>query len=83
MDIQDARSIVESYIEDNLIPPKGDRYIIVEDAVDEEEDGWYFPYQTEKYLKTLDINFSVVGNWPIFVSKDGSFVGAARPKMLR
>jgi hypothetical protein len=83
VDIQDARSIVEAYIENNLIPPKGDRYIIVEDAVDEEEDGWYFPYQTEKYLKTLDINFSVVGNWPIFVSKDGSFVGALRPKMLR
>ena len=43
---------------------------IVESHVQENDDGWLFPYQSKEYLETMDINKSIIGNWPIFVSKN-------------
>lgn len=45
--------------------------LIVESHVRENDDGWVFPYQSKEYLETMDINKSIIGNWPIFVSKNG------------
>ena len=45
--------------------------LIVESHVRENDDGWFFPYQSKEYLETMDINKSIIGNWPIFVSKNG------------
>ena len=47
--------------------------LIVESHVRENDDGWFFPYQSKEYLETMDINKSIIGNWPIFVSKNGGF----------
>ena len=45
--------------------------LIVESHVRENDDGWFFPYHSKEYLETMDINKSIIGNWPIFVSKNG------------
>jgi len=47
--------------------------LIVESYVRENDDGWFFPYHSKEYLETMDINKSIIGNWPIFVSKNGGF----------
>ena len=44
--------------------------LIVESYVRENDDGCFFPYQSKEYLETMDINKSIIGNWPIFVSKN-------------
>ncbi len=47
--------------------------LIVESHVRENDDGWFFPYHSKEYLETMDINKSIIGHWPIFVSKNGGF----------
>lgn len=72
MKMEDALTMAQIYISEKMSPPPGgDRFVIVLDGIEEEEDGWFFPYQAERFLQTKDLKFSVVGNWPIFVSKDG------------
>lgn len=55
---------------------------IVESKIREDIEGWYFPYQSMECLLTGDLNKSLVGNWPIFVSRDGSYVEPRRPSLL-
>ena len=71
MDIWQAKEIAYKYIRDNIEPPDDDIYVIVDAATVEKDGGWYFSWQTKKYIDTRDINCSVVGNCPVFVSKDG------------
>ncbi|MEN7431793.1 YrhB domain-containing protein [Chromobacterium sp. TRC.1.1.SA] len=72
MKVEDALVIARDYIAKNIPPSSnGGKFVIVLDGVAEDEDGWFFPYQTEKFLEIKDMQFSVVGNWPVFVSKDG------------
>jgi hypothetical protein len=72
MNEQDAYKIAVRYLNDRVsFPTNGDSYSLILEGVEEDEDGWYFPYQTDKYISTRDLNFSVVGNWPIYVTKDG------------
>ena len=78
MNLIDAKKIAINFIEKNMQPIEGDKYIIVDQAIKEDSEGWYFPYQSERFIKTGDINFSLVGNWPIFVSKKGECLGARR-----
>jgi hypothetical protein len=54
---------------------------LVIEKIKEDEDGWYFPYQSKNYIETGDFDKSLVGNWPIFVSREGGFVGIRRPGM--
>lgn len=81
MNIRDAKQFAISFIEARCQAPGGDRYLIVDAGVKEDSEGWYFPYQTERFLVTRDIRFSVVGNWPVFVSKDGRVVEPRRPPL--
>jgi hypothetical protein len=81
MEMKNALVLAKQYIEDQLIPPAGDRYVVVESAIKEVEGGWYFPYQTARFIETRDINFSIVGNWPIFVSRSGEVRGPTRPDL--
>ena len=74
-----ARKIAENYLQESLSPPKCDQYVIVDAGIGEANGGWYLPYQTRRFVETGDIDHSVVGNWPIFVSKDGSCDGGRRP----
>ncbi len=71
MDINDAKILAEQFLLMNIpAPASGDHFAIVGDGI-VEEDGWYFPFQTKKYINTGNLQFSVVGNWPIFVTRDG------------
>jgi hypothetical protein len=68
----EAKGMAENFLLEKMPrSEKGDRFLIVDDGIIEEDDGWYFPYQTETFLRTRDLNSSVVGNAPIFVAKDG------------
>jgi hypothetical protein len=78
-----ARSLANSFIEAHVTPPENDRFIIVEAGIKEDAEGWYFPFQTERFVATRDIKYSVVGNWPIFVSRDGKIVEQRRPPLGR
>lgn len=72
MNINNARALAEQFLLKEIASP-GDKYpfAIVDSGIIEEEDGWYFPFQTKKYITTGNQDFSVVGNWPIFVTGDG------------
>ena len=63
---QEAKKIAVSFLSQI-----GMSLLIVESQVRENDDGWFFPYQSKEYLETMDINKSIIGNWPIFVSKNG------------
>jgi len=79
MDIGQARALAEKYINESIELPVGDKYVIVDVAIREVDGGWYFPYQTVRFVESGDIEYSVVGNWPIFVSKQGVCLGPRRP----
>ena len=69
---QEAKKIAVSFfgqIEQEI----GMSLLIVESHIRENDDGWFFPYHSKEYLETMDINKSIIGNWPIFVSKNGGF----------
>lgn len=80
MDVAKARALAEAYLEENIKPPEGDVLEIISDEVIEADGGWYFLFQSKKYLETGDINYSVVGNWPIFVEQGGRVQGPKRPE---
>jgi hypothetical protein len=80
MELAEARALAEKYLDERLVPPDGMRYAIKASAIKATPDGWYFPWQTSLYLETGDIEHSVVGSWPIFVSKNGDEVGPRRPR---
>ncbi|MFY2607424.1 hypothetical protein [Achromobacter ruhlandii] len=79
MQICDALVIAEKYIENNMGPCDGDRYVVIKDAMVSAKDGWYFPYQSKRCLDTGVMDFSLVGNRPIFVALDGSCNGGKIP----
>ena len=72
-----AREIAETFIKENFTI-KNDECVIVDNAIYELEDGWLFPYQSAKYIKTGEHGFSLVGNWPLFVAKTGDLVEVRR-----
>ena len=67
---QEAKKIAVSFLS-QIEQEMGISLLIVESHVQENDDGWFFPYQSKEYLETMDINKSIIGNWPIFVSKNG------------
>lgn len=79
MNLQEAYALAKNYIANNLRPPDGDKYEIVDSGIRETDAGWYFPWQTARYIETRNIEYSIVGNWPIFVTKDGDCRGPCRP----
>jgi len=69
MEVEQARRIAEQYIQEKIQPPAGDRFVIVDASIKATDEGWFFGYQTSKYVETGDINYSVVGNCPVFINK--------------
>lgn len=67
---QEAKKIAVSFLS-QIEQEMGISLLIVESHVRENDDGWFFPYQSKEYLETMDIDKSIIGNWPIFVSKNG------------
>jgi hypothetical protein len=46
--------------------------MIVEAAIAETEEAWYFPYDTVAFLLHGDISAALAGNVPVRVPRDGS-----------
>lgn len=67
---EEAKNIAISFLK-NIEREMDVPLLIVESKVQENADGWFFPYQSKAYLETMDINKSIMGNWPIFVTKSG------------
>ena len=61
--------------------PEGVPYSLLESRTREDDDGWYFSYQSTSFLQTGNFSESLVGNWPIFVNRKGDYVGPRRPGM--
>lgn len=83
MNRDEAKEVAARFIAENVPPPQGDNYLIVDAGIVEDPEGWYFPYQTARFIETRDIDYSVVGNWPVFVAKSGSVVELRRPVLPR
>jgi hypothetical protein len=71
------------FINSSITAPQGDQYRIVEAGITEDAEGWYFPYQTARFLETRDLEDSVVGNWPVFVSRASDVVEIRQPPHFR
>lgn len=76
----DAHALAVKYLLENIPPPVNDSYTIIDSEVKEGDSGWYFPFQSARFVETQDFEFSLVGNWPILVSKSGEVMGPTRPK---
>ncbi|PRF79348.1 hypothetical protein C6Q12_06145 [Burkholderia multivorans] len=83
LDLSAAKRLALEYLAEQQAQPGGVPCAIVDSRVVEDNEGWYFPYQSVEFLTTGDINASLVGNWPVFVSRDGLRVGPRRPDKLR
>lgn len=81
MNVHEAQKVAEGYISKNMKSLDADGGYVLYGEPKEDAEGWYFFYQSAKYVKTRDINDSVVGNWPIFVNKQGICLGAKRPPL--
>ncbi len=81
LDRKDAEQMAREYIDSMASAEGGGFYEIIRTRIREDEEGWYFPYQSKDFLSTGDFSKSLVGNWPIFVSRDGENVGPRRPGM--
>lgn len=79
LNLIEAEQKARAYIDVLEMQPGGVSCSIVESKIREDTDGWYFPYQSKECLVTGDFNKSLVGNWPVFVSRDGTCVGPRRP----
>ena len=77
-----AKKLAEAYISENMRSFDSEGGYVVYGDPDEDEEGWYFHYQTARYVRTNDINDSVVGNSPIFITKQGACLGPRRPPAL-
>jgi immunity protein 35 of polymorphic toxin system len=80
MEITTAKSLANAFIKAHIKPPEKDCFVIVEAGIKEDAEGWYFPFQTERFLATRDIQYSIVGNWPVW---DGTIVEQRRPPIAR
>jgi hypothetical protein len=78
MTVVEARAMAEKYIADNMKSFDDEGGYVVDEDPEETAEGWYFFYQTAKYLKSDDIDDSVVGNAPIFITKQGVCLGPQR-----
>ena len=79
IDFVQAKLLVEQHLRDLETQPGGVQYALLSEFVREDEEGWYFPYQSLAYLTTGDFSKSLVGNWPIFVRRGDGGVGPRRP----
>lgn len=82
IDFAVAKRMALTHLEQLSKASDGVTYALLESHIREESDGWYFPYQSEKYLLTGHFGDSLVGNWPIFVSRTGDFAGPRRRGMF-
>jgi len=78
LNFADAKRLALQYLEGAQDEPGGVACALVETEITEDSDGWWFPFQSLEFLRTGGHGKSLVGNWPIFVSRDGLRVGPMR-----
>lgn len=81
IDIELAKRIAREYVQ-NLPQPCDDSYIVAEQNTREEDFGWVFFYDSERYMQTGEIGYALGGNAPIIVSRENGEVtvtGTAHP----
>jgi len=81
IDFAAARQMAVDYLRRLSTEPEGVPYVLLDSRIREDEDGWYFPYQSAGFVATGNFGDSLVGNWPIFVDRVGDYVGPRRPGM--
>lgn len=81
IDQQAANQLALDFLKRLSAEPEGVPYVLLESRIREDDDGWYFPYQSASFVLTGNSGDSLVGNWPIFVSRAGDYVGPRRPGM--
>lgn len=79
IDFSHAEQLAKEYLDVLSRQPDGVSYSIIDTKMQETPDGWYFPYQSTDLMRAGDFDYSLVGNWPIFVSKDADNVEPRRP----
>jgi len=79
IDFSEAKSKAIEHLKNLESKPNGAPYVFIQEKIRETPDGWYFPYQSLEFLKSADFSKSLVGNWPLFVDRQGN-VSSGRPK---
>jgi len=79
VNVKSAKEMAEKYILDNMQPQAPEGGYVVYEEPEEDQEGWYFSYQSKRYVETGDFDYSVVGNWPIFVDRQGTCPGPRIP----
>ncbi|SHN12932.1 YrhB domain-containing protein [Roseibium suaedae] len=64
--IQLAQKIVDQYIKSTGIDSE-----IISDIIEEIDRGWVFFYNSSEYLRTGSFSSQLLGNGPIFVTREG------------
>lgn len=82
IDVSIAGEKAQTYLTSVIEGESNINCTLVLTKVREDADGWYFPYQSKEFLDTGNFDKSLVGNWPIFVSRDGAIVEPRRPGIL-
>jgi hypothetical protein len=79
---REGRRIALGWICENVAAPPGET-IVVDDSLTRDEDfGWVFFYNSNRYLQTRDSRHQLLGNAPIIVERTAGTVhvtGTAKP----
>jgi hypothetical protein len=71
LDISEARKIAITFINKEFdLSDINDKVILLREETVETEKGWVFYYNSEKFVQTKDFSFMLMGNNPVFVSKN-------------
>jgi Immunity protein 35 len=68
-DREEARQIVEKYVNENYKGANGPLVVVDEDTW-EKPYGWIFFYCTKKWWETRDIRYLIAGNGPVVFEKN-------------
>jgi hypothetical protein len=64
-----ALELVDKYVSSTPCRP-GNTWVVLKDATEEFEGGWFFYYNTSQYAKSRESGLFVVGLCPIIVDKE-------------
>jgi hypothetical protein len=78
IDFSEAKSKAIEHLKTMESNANGAPYVLIEEKIRETPNGWYFPYQSLDFLKSGDFSKSLIGNWPLFVDRQGN-ISTGRP----
>jgi hypothetical protein len=75
----EARSRAEAALGKMVEEQKLGDVMIIDDAIIETDQAWYFPYDSVAFILRGDISSALAGNLPVCVSRDGERVTFEEP----